>query len=132
MAALMSDVDSPPLPSSRPKILCIDDDPDISQAIKFQLEPYGVDVFRAFDGMPGYWTALTTRPDVIICDMVMPDGEGNYLLSRFRSSVKFPQKHCHVAEMPQCLLQEVSYGEILSFVSVEYKGKLTLFAAPAI
>ncbi|HEX3725912.1 MAG TPA: response regulator [Pirellulales bacterium] len=70
---------------TQPRVLVIDDDPQISQAIKFRLETYGIEVVRAFDGMPGFWTALETRPDVIVCDLVMPDGEGNYLLSRFRS-----------------------------------------------
>lgn len=69
----------------RPKVLCIDDDPDVSKAIKLRLEQHGFEVIRAFDGMQGFWTALDTRPDAIICDMVMPDGEGNYLFSRFRS-----------------------------------------------
>lgn len=69
----------------RPKVLCIDDDPDVSKALKIRLEAEGMDVVRAFDGMQGFWMALDTRPDVIICDMVMPDGEGNYLLSRFRA-----------------------------------------------
>jgi len=75
-------------PSTGPrklKVLCIDDDPEITKAIKLRLEPHGVEVVRAFDGMQGYWTALDTRPDVIICDMIMPDGEGNYLFARFRS-----------------------------------------------
>jgi DNA-binding response OmpR family regulator len=68
-----------------PKVLCIDDDPDISKAIKLRLETHGIDVLRAFDGMPGFWTALDTRPDVIICDMVMPNGDGNHLFRRFQS-----------------------------------------------
>jgi DNA-binding response OmpR family regulator len=69
----------------RPTILCIDDDPEISKILKFRLERYGVDVLRAFNGMQGYWTALDMRPDMIILDMVMPDGSGNYIFGRLRS-----------------------------------------------
>jgi DNA-binding response OmpR family regulator len=68
----------------RPKVLCIDDDPDITKILKRRLERYGIDVLRAFNGMQGYWTALDMRPDVIITDMVMPDGEGNYLFWRLK------------------------------------------------
>jgi DNA-binding response OmpR family regulator len=68
-----------------PKILVIDDDPEISKILKFRLERYGVDVLRAFSGMQGYWTALDMRPDMIILDMVMPDGSGNYVFGRLRS-----------------------------------------------
>jgi DNA-binding response OmpR family regulator len=68
-----------------PKVLCIDDDPEISRIIKLRLEGYGIAVFRAFNGMQGYWTGLDFRPDVIITDLAMPEGEGNYVMSRFRS-----------------------------------------------
>ena len=71
--------------SQRPRVLCIDDDPHVSQAIMMRLRPLGVDVIRAFDGMQGFWTGLDTRPDVIITDMRMPDGEGNYIFSRFQA-----------------------------------------------
>jgi len=69
----------------RPRILCIDDDPEISAALKLRLERYGLDVLRAFNGMQGYWTALDMRPDLILLDMMMPEGEGHYILSRLRS-----------------------------------------------
>jgi DNA-binding response OmpR family regulator len=68
-----------------PKVLCIDDDPDVSKIIQLRLAPYGVEVHRAFQGMQGYWTSIDIRPDVIITDMAMPDGEGNYIFSRLRS-----------------------------------------------
>jgi len=71
--------------SHRPKILCIDDDPEISKILKLRLEPYGVDVLRAFNGMQGYWTAMDMKPDVIITDMSMPDGEGNYIMGRLKT-----------------------------------------------
>lgn len=69
----------------RATVLCIDDDPDISKALAVKLKLFGFDVIRAFDGMPGYWMALESRPDAIICDLAMPDGDGNYLHGRFRS-----------------------------------------------
>jgi CheY-like chemotaxis protein len=66
----------------RPKILSIDDDPAISYALQLRLEPYGIEVLNALDGMKGYWVALKELPDLIITDYSMPDGEGNYILSR--------------------------------------------------
>ncbi len=70
---------------NRPKVLTIDDDPDFSKVIKMRLEPLGIEVHRAFSGMQGYWTALDVKPDVIITDMNMPDGEGNYIVGRLKS-----------------------------------------------
>ncbi len=68
-----------------PKIISIDDDPEISAVLKLRLEPYGVEVFRAFSGMHGYWTCLDLLPDVIISDLNMNDGDGGYLLHRLRT-----------------------------------------------
>jgi len=72
-------------PGNRPKIISIDDDADFSEVLKRRLEPYGVDVFRAFSGMQGFWACLDVRPDVIISDLKMSDGDGDYLLHRLRT-----------------------------------------------
>ena len=70
----------------QPKVLCIDDDPDITRIIKMRLEQFGIDVWRAFSGMQGYWTALDIRPDVIVSDLVMPDGKGEYTFGRMQAN----------------------------------------------
>jgi|GEM_PF-3228260 DNA-binding response OmpR family regulator len=67
------------------RILCIDDDPDVSRILKKRLAAYGADVVRAFSGMQGFWTALDSPPDVIILDLAMPDGDGSYIVGRLRS-----------------------------------------------
>ncbi len=72
-------------PTKAPKVLVVDDDPDISKAIKIRLREYGVEVDRAFSGMQGYWTALKGQPDVVIMDFRMPEGYGNFLLGKLRS-----------------------------------------------
>ena len=73
------------MPSKRPRILCIDDDPGIPDAISLRLARYGIDVIPAFQGMEGFWTALDAQPDAIICDLVMPGGEGSHIVSRLKS-----------------------------------------------
>ncbi len=78
-------VDAPTAGQTRPKVLCIDDDPDFSRSISIRLRQYGVDVIRAFSGMQGYWMGLDDRPDVILVDLNMPDAEGNYIFSRFKA-----------------------------------------------
>ncbi|MEX0978255.1 MAG: response regulator [Pirellulales bacterium] len=69
----------------RTRVLCIDDDPDISKLLKIRLAAFNIEVLRAFNGMHGYWTAVGERPDAIICDMCMPEGDGNYIVSRLKS-----------------------------------------------
>jgi DNA-binding response OmpR family regulator len=68
----------------RPRIISIDDDADLSAALKLRLEPYGVEVLRAFSGMQGFWSCLDFRPDVILLDLGMSDGDGSYILHRLR------------------------------------------------
>ncbi len=84
--ATISDPVEPELKSTKaPRVLVVDDAPDISKAIKIRLRKYGVEVDRAFSGMQGYWTALKCQPDVIVMDFRMPDGYGNFLLGKLRS-----------------------------------------------
>ncbi|MBN2023841.1 MAG: response regulator [Pirellulales bacterium] len=79
------DVAGDAAPGQRPTILCIDDDPEVSRSLAVRLRPYGVDVLRAFSGMQGFWMALNSRPDVIITDLKMPDGQGDYVFSRLKN-----------------------------------------------
>jgi DNA-binding response OmpR family regulator len=75
---------APVRPNKPPVVLCIDDDPEISRNLALRLAPYHVMVQQAYTGMDGYWLGLKIIPDVIILDMEMPDGSGNYIFSRFK------------------------------------------------
>jgi DNA-binding response OmpR family regulator len=68
-----------------PKILSIDDDPEISSLLHARLAVYRIDVLRAFSGMQGFWTAVADQPMVIVSDLVMPDGQGDYVYTRMQS-----------------------------------------------
>ena len=70
--------------AAAPTVLCIDDDPQVSEVINLRLRSYEVNVLRAFHGMHGFWLAMTERPDVIVCDMRMPQGTGEYVVDCLR------------------------------------------------
>lgn len=74
----------PHIQSQRPMILCVDDDPDISLSIQMRLKPFNVTVTRAFHGMHGICEAVRRPPDLIIMDLAMPRGDGNYVLRCLR------------------------------------------------
>ena len=63
-----------------PKILCIDDDPAVGRFIQIHLSKYRVEVLDARYGTHGYWEAMVHRPDVIITDLRMPQGSGDYVV----------------------------------------------------
>lgn len=69
---------------SRPMALVIEDDKYVLEAIRIKLEAQGIHVLRAGGGMEGFRIAYNEAPDVIVTDYVMPEGSGDYLLSRLR------------------------------------------------
>jgi DNA-binding response OmpR family regulator len=69
-----------------PWILCIDDDADFSDALRIRFEEHGVAVVRAFNGMEGYRMAFTSPARVILLDVHMPNGEGDYILRRLKEN----------------------------------------------
>ena len=59
-----------------PKILIIDDDADIVEAMRVVLEKRGHKVTIAVDGNEGLSKARAEKPDVIILDVMMPGLDG--------------------------------------------------------
>lgn len=72
--------------TTRQTILCVDDDPLISAAIARILGSHGVDVISAYSGPHGYWRLVTERPDLVIADLSMPNGDGAELVYCMRSN----------------------------------------------
>ena len=72
--------------TSRPRILCIDDDADVTFAIQQLLSRYNVDVDCDRCGQLGVWDAYQKQPDVIITDMRMPNGDGQHVLEQIKGN----------------------------------------------
>jgi DNA-binding response OmpR family regulator len=70
----------------QPVVLCIDDDPQISETIALRLQPYDVEVLRAYHGTHGMWLAMTHGPDLIITDMNMPQGNGIHIVEYVKNN----------------------------------------------
>jgi len=58
------------------KILVIDDDPDIREALTIILEAQGYQVATASDGLEGLENIKAEKPDLIILDLLMPKMDG--------------------------------------------------------
>jgi CheY-like chemotaxis protein len=76
----------PELPASAPRVLVVDDDVRVTQAVALRLKRLGINVSTARNGVEGYWVALKELPDVIISDYFMPDGGADYFLGRLRAT----------------------------------------------
>ncbi|HOP64653.1 MAG TPA: response regulator [Spirochaetota bacterium] len=53
------------------KILVIDDDPDILDAVTIVLNSEKYTVVTAFDGIEGFEKFKNEKPDMVLCDMMM-------------------------------------------------------------
>jgi DNA-binding response OmpR family regulator len=58
------------------KILVVDDDPDILDAITMILESQGYSIVTARDGIEGLATLKAENPDLMILDLMMPKMDG--------------------------------------------------------
>ena len=66
------------------KILVIDDDPKIVQALHIRLKSAGYEVLTAADGVYGLHLAREGKPDLVILDIMMPVGGGFSVAHRLR------------------------------------------------
>ncbi len=58
------------------KILVVDDDPDILDAVTMILESQGYQVVTARDGVEGLANLKAEKPDLLILDLLMPKMDG--------------------------------------------------------
>jgi signal transduction histidine kinase len=69
-----------------PKILIIDDDELVCEMIASSLQLEGFETIRALDGTKGVEAAYTHLPDLIVCDIVMPNLDGYGTLKALREN----------------------------------------------
>ncbi len=70
----------------RPRVLVVDDDPDVEKFLSSRLRKSGVDTLYASDCTKGFRLACKEQPSVIISDFFMPNGDALYLLTQLRNT----------------------------------------------
>jgi DNA-binding response OmpR family regulator len=70
----------------KPKILVVDDDPDLVKALRLRLRANNCEVITASDGYSVIAAAQKEHPDVIILDLGLPAGDGFVVLERLQQS----------------------------------------------
>lgn len=64
------------------KILVIEDEIPLIEALEAKLKRSGYTVLMAHDGVTGLATALTVHPDLILLDLLLPEMDGLTVLKR--------------------------------------------------
>ncbi|MFN7706918.1 MAG: response regulator transcription factor, partial [bacterium] len=63
-----------------PRVLIVDDDFEIIEAVRYALEEQGYEVLVARDGNQGLAMAEQVQPDLMLLDMMMPKRSGFLVL----------------------------------------------------
>jgi|ERR1700689_2684987 DNA-binding response OmpR family regulator len=70
------------------KIMIVDDDPDLRQALRLRLRANQYETVNAVDGYSAISMAYKERPDLIILDLGLPAGDGFVVLDRLQKDDK--------------------------------------------
>jgi two-component system, OmpR family, alkaline phosphatase synthesis response regulator PhoP len=68
-----------------PKIMVVDDEPDLVRLVQFRLEREGWEVVTATDGLSAISTIVDEKPDLIFLDVMMPGMDGFEVLEQIRT-----------------------------------------------
>src|SRR3954466_10296735 len=74
-----------PLMSNKGTILIIDDEKDLIEMVRYNLDKDGYDVISATDGQSGLGIAQAHKLDLIILDLMMPGIDGLEVCRRLRA-----------------------------------------------
>ena len=68
----------------KPRILIVDDEPDVIELLEFNLRQAGYDVTSAEDGAAGLKKAREIAPDLIVLDLMLPEMDGTEVCKQLR------------------------------------------------
>jgi ligand-binding sensor domain-containing protein/DNA-binding response OmpR family regulator len=92
-----------PVPSSKYSVLIIEDNPDICEYLTTSLGRY-FHIHTANNGREGLSQAIALAPDLVVCDVMLPELNGLEIVQRIRNEFQT----CHI---PVILLTALSSGE---------------------
>ncbi|MGO9125131.1 MAG: response regulator transcription factor [Terriglobales bacterium] len=70
---------------TKPKILIVDDDPDLRRALRLRLRANNYETVHAQDGYAAVAVAQKEHPDLIVLDLGLPAGDGFVVLERLQN-----------------------------------------------
>lgn len=100
--------------STAPLILCIEDEIDLRDVLAEEMRDAGYQVVEAADGKQALSVLQTIRPDLILCDILMPRMDGYQFLQQIR------EEHPELASVPFVFLS--AQDQVEHIVSGKHAG----------
>src|SRR3954451_15543026 len=79
-----------PVTAAAPRILVVEDEPIINQAVADRLRGSGYDVAQAFDGPSAVEMFAGTTPDLVVLDVMLPGFDGHEVCRRIQAERPVP------------------------------------------
>ncbi len=76
--------------NDRPRILVVDDEPQLIRVLRAGLKSRGYEIRAAADGLAGFEMFTDWHPDLVITDLAMPNVDGLELCRRIRAISQVP------------------------------------------
>jgi two-component system KDP operon response regulator KdpE len=76
--------------NDRPRILVVDDEPQLIRVLRTGLKSRGYEIRAAADGLAGFEMFTDWHPDLVITDLAMPNVDGLELCRRIRAVSQVP------------------------------------------
>src|SRR5437879_11490902 len=87
------------------KVLVVDDSLSVRKVVEKALEGRGMQVLSAASGAEALERIERDRPDVVICDVILPDKDGYQIC-------QFVRKHPSISTTPVLLISGVDNGTV--------------------
>ena len=100
---------------ARPKILVVDDEPDVVDLITHALGDEGFEVLGAYDGISALDMVETERPDLVLLDIMMPMMSGYEVCEQLKANPQtqgIPVVLFSSAHAPQARAQSMKVGAV--------------------
>ena len=72
------------MPANKPKIVIVEDDPNLLDLYAYEFRVAGFDVVKAEDGVQGLNRVLREKPNLILLDVMLPKLDGLTMLKELR------------------------------------------------
>jgi len=76
--------------AARKRVLIIEDDEKVAQALAIRMEAAGYETIMANDGVSAVRAAVNGRPDVVVLDISLPAGDGFAVAERIQAHIPNP------------------------------------------